>query len=115
MWPRTPANHDVPERCDAELVARNGCTCIRCTSDTLTDSRRVEGLARLVAARLQTEPHAVELDLGDVHRADTKLAASLIFLVRVARRRRVRFTVHASPHVEQVLILCRVRSLVDLV
>jgi ABC-type transporter Mla MlaB component len=87
---------------------------IRCTSPSLTDSSRVERLVQIVAGGLRADPDTLELDLSTVRRADTKLVASLIWLVRISRRRGVRFVVRVSPPVEGVIVFCRVRSLVEL-
>lgn len=81
-------------------TSTDGDTTIRLTEPSLTDSRNVADLA---------------IDLGDVEDVDTKLVASQIHLARIARQSRVRFMVHACPHLEDVLCFCRVTSIIDLV
>lgn len=55
----------------------------------------------------------VVLDLSRVRRADTRLVAMLVYVLRLARRAHVRLELRLSPELDALLDLCGVRHLLE--
>ncbi len=79
---------------------------VTCTRSSLKDADGVRKLHAVLAAALDHGMPLVELDLGAVDQADTKLIASLVVLARQARKAHARLMVYPSAKVREQVSLC---------
>ena len=84
---------------------------VSCSDCNFVDAARVERLHKLLVGVMTPKVKTVELDLRQVVGADTKLVAALVAAARSSRDCRVRLILHTSPHIRDLIRLCRLQAL----
>ena len=84
---------------------------VSCSDCNFVDAARVERLHKLLVGVMTPKVKTVELDLRQVDGADTKLVAALVAAARSSRDCRVRLILHTSPHIRDLIRLCRLQAL----
>ncbi len=86
---------------------------VTCSDCNFVEAERVGRLYTLLLGVMTPQVETVELDLRKVNGADTKLIAALISAVRSAQNCGVRLIIRASPHMRQLIQVCRLDEIIE--
>ena len=97
----------------AHIETEGGTVRVSCDGTASLDSGRIRRLHEMIRGLLTSgSGDRIELDLRSVERADTTLLASLVELVRQARRAGVDLVIQASASVRDLVEVCRLDPLI---
>lgn len=81
-----------------------------CSDGNFVDAELVQHLYVLLHRLLESGVDRVELDLRSVHCVDTKLLASLVTALGVARRTSTQLVIHIPPAMQDLVQICRLQQ-----